>query len=232
MNMDIKAQRMPGATEEQTSLFCYPIEYEYVPMFNTQSGFASYVIPAVLMLVIQQTMLVGIGLLAGNEREKKRKGILCAIKWAKTERDAFRKSLDIRFDLCHHECLSVLHRSKHVQSHPYLAIEGSACVYVPLPIGLCLFQHNNLRIVARPRSLYHHVYVHVGSFDVHFGHFLADLRCAEILARGVMVLPIHIRHQRICENQQHGGFGKRRQAGIDWLVGSGIFLRLYRLAGL
>ena len=76
MNMDIKAQRLPGATEEQTSMFCYPMEYEYVPMFNTQSGFASYVIPAVLMLVIQQTMLVGIGLLAGNEREKKRKGIL------------------------------------------------------------------------------------------------------------------------------------------------------------
>ncbi len=76
MNRDIKAQRLEGATDEQASTFAYPIEYEYVPMFNTQSGFASFIIPGVLILVIQQTMLLGIGMMAGEEREKKRRGIL------------------------------------------------------------------------------------------------------------------------------------------------------------
>lgn len=76
MNQDIKAQRLVGATGKQASTFCYPIKYEYVPMFNTQSGFATFLIPAVLVLLIQQTMVLGIGMMAGEEREKKRRGIL------------------------------------------------------------------------------------------------------------------------------------------------------------
>lgn len=76
MNRDIKTQRLVGATDKQASTFCYPIEYEYVPMFNTQSGFATFLIPAVLVLLIQQTMVLGIGMMAGEESEKKRRGIL------------------------------------------------------------------------------------------------------------------------------------------------------------
>ena len=73
MNKEIKASRIPGATEQQISAFQYPIEYKYVPMFNTQSGFASFIIPAVLMLIIQQTMVLGVGMMAGEERALSRK---------------------------------------------------------------------------------------------------------------------------------------------------------------
>lgn len=76
MNKDIKAQRLVGATKEQVDTFNHPIEYDFVPMFNTQSGFATFLIPAVLILVIQQTMVLGVGMMAGEEREKKRRGIL------------------------------------------------------------------------------------------------------------------------------------------------------------
>ena len=75
MNKEIKAQLIPGATDEQISVFQYPIEYKYVPMFNTQSGFATFLIPAVLMMIIQQTMVLGVGMMAGEEREKVRKHI-------------------------------------------------------------------------------------------------------------------------------------------------------------
>ena len=75
MNKEIKAARLPGATDEQISAFQYPIEYKYVPMFNTQSGFATFLIPAVLMMIIQQTMVLGVGMMAGEEREKVRKRI-------------------------------------------------------------------------------------------------------------------------------------------------------------
>lgn len=76
MNKEIKAMRLPGATEEQLSTFQYPIEYQYIPMFNTQSGFATFLIPAVLMMIIQQTMVLGVGMIAGDEREKHRKGLV------------------------------------------------------------------------------------------------------------------------------------------------------------
>lgn len=75
MNKEIKATLIPGATEQQISAFQYPIEYQYVPMFNTQSGFCTFLIPAVLMMIIQQTMVLGVGMMAGEEREKVRKHI-------------------------------------------------------------------------------------------------------------------------------------------------------------
>lgn len=75
MNKEIKASLLPGATEQQISAFQYPIEYKYVPMFNTQSGFCTFIIPAVLMLIIQQTMVLGVGMMAGEECEKVRKHI-------------------------------------------------------------------------------------------------------------------------------------------------------------
>lgn len=74
MNSDIKAEHLNGATDKQIKTFSYPIEYRYVPMFNTQSGFASFLIPAVLILIIQQTMVLGVGMLAGDERERIKKG--------------------------------------------------------------------------------------------------------------------------------------------------------------
>ena len=76
MNQDIKAQRLVGTTKEQAETFAYPIKYKYVPMFNTQSGFATFLIPAVLIMIIQQTLVLGIGMLMGDEEEKRRKGIV------------------------------------------------------------------------------------------------------------------------------------------------------------
>ena len=47
-----------------------PIPYESVSLYNTQNGFASFLVPAILVLVIQQTLLLGIGMLAATDREK------------------------------------------------------------------------------------------------------------------------------------------------------------------
>ena len=38
-------------------------------LFNPQNGFAAFLIPAVLILIIQQTLLLGIGMAAGTARE-------------------------------------------------------------------------------------------------------------------------------------------------------------------
>ncbi|MDR2056827.1 MAG: ABC transporter permease [Dysgonamonadaceae bacterium] len=46
------------------------LSYEYVPFYNPQSGFASFLLPAILILVIQQTLLLGISMLCGTARER------------------------------------------------------------------------------------------------------------------------------------------------------------------
>lgn len=69
MNAAIKMERAGNTTARQDEITAYPIEYEDVAIFNPTNGFATFLIPAVLILIIQQTLLLGIGLSAGTARE-------------------------------------------------------------------------------------------------------------------------------------------------------------------
>jgi len=46
-----------------------PIEYSGRPLFNAVEGYATFVVPSVLVLILQQTILIGAGLVAGSRRE-------------------------------------------------------------------------------------------------------------------------------------------------------------------
>lgn len=72
MNARIKAERSGSTTAEQAKVAQHPIDYEEVSLFNPQNGFATFLIPAVLILIIQQSMLLGVGMAAGTAREHNR----------------------------------------------------------------------------------------------------------------------------------------------------------------
>ena len=72
MNADIKMERAGNTTVRQDEITAYPIEYEDIAIFNPTNGFAAFLIPAALILIIQQTLLLGIGLAAGTAREQNR----------------------------------------------------------------------------------------------------------------------------------------------------------------
>ena len=69
---ELRAQNNPSSTIEQEKITINPIPYESVALFNSQNGFASFLVPAILILVIQQTLMLGIGMLGGTAREKNR----------------------------------------------------------------------------------------------------------------------------------------------------------------
>lgn len=84
VNKDIKVRHyIPGTTDRQEEISKMPIEYDYVAMYNPQSGFAAFLIPPVLMLIIQQTILLGIGMSIGNSREKHRGSVIPFHPWYK-----------------------------------------------------------------------------------------------------------------------------------------------------
>lgn len=64
------ASHLQAATPAQQQAVQHPVRYEYVNIYNPQTGFATFLIPAVLILAIQQTMILGIGLIAGTRRER------------------------------------------------------------------------------------------------------------------------------------------------------------------
>jgi len=47
-----------------------PLPIEIYPLYNPRGGYATYVMPSVLVLILQQTLLLGIGLLGGTIKEK------------------------------------------------------------------------------------------------------------------------------------------------------------------
>lgn len=70
MNNDIKVERLGSITTRDEEITKMPILYEHKSMYNPQQGFAAFLIPPILMLIIQQTLLLGIGMEMGNTREK------------------------------------------------------------------------------------------------------------------------------------------------------------------
>lgn len=77
MNKEIKVTHyLPATTERQAEIIRTPIEYDYIPLYNPQSGFAAFLIPPVLMLIIQQTLLLGVGMSMGDSRERYRGSVI------------------------------------------------------------------------------------------------------------------------------------------------------------
>ncbi len=76
MNRDIQMVRLSGLSDREKDVMTMPIENEYVTMFNPVNGFQAFLIPAILILVLQQTLILGVSMLAGTEAERRRSGQL------------------------------------------------------------------------------------------------------------------------------------------------------------
>lgn len=58
---------LPRAAAEKRQA---PMRVESHNLFNPEGGYANYVVPAVLVLIFQQTLLIGVGMLLGTARER------------------------------------------------------------------------------------------------------------------------------------------------------------------
>lgn len=58
-----------GANIPQATATTQPVIYQSHNLFNPYLGYGSFVMPAIIMVIIQQTMLIGIGMIGGTWRE-------------------------------------------------------------------------------------------------------------------------------------------------------------------
>jgi len=70
--IQVERLNMTGITSKQASISTNPIPFENTVLFNSGMGFASFLMPAILILIIHQTLFFGIGMLAGTSREENR----------------------------------------------------------------------------------------------------------------------------------------------------------------
>jgi len=61
-----------GITGKQAEMMTTPVKYESTILYNKGMGFASFLMPAILILIIHQTLVFGIGMGAGTAREENR----------------------------------------------------------------------------------------------------------------------------------------------------------------
>lgn len=59
-------------TQREEEIGVQPLAFDEVPIYNPSGGYGSFILPAVLILIIQQTLVLGIGLSAGTARERNR----------------------------------------------------------------------------------------------------------------------------------------------------------------
>jgi len=80
MSNQIQLERLNsnGITGEAATISAIPIPYYGVPLYNEGAGFASFLMPAILIIIIQQTLFLGIGMIAGTSREENRFHVLVA----------------------------------------------------------------------------------------------------------------------------------------------------------
>ena len=72
MNMGSELKTHVGGyyTDREAEIAARPLDYEEVAIYNPTGGYGSFILPGVLMLIIQQTLVLGIGLAAGTARER------------------------------------------------------------------------------------------------------------------------------------------------------------------
>ena len=70
MTEEIKKKQGGGYTTRDEAISARPLDYADVPIFNPQGGYGSSILPAVLILILQQTLVLGIGLSAGTARDE------------------------------------------------------------------------------------------------------------------------------------------------------------------
>ena len=72
MSTAIRLKLAGNYTHREDQIQAQPLQFDAVPIFNPAGGYGSAVLPAVLMLILQQTLVLGIGLSAGTARESNR----------------------------------------------------------------------------------------------------------------------------------------------------------------
>ena len=72
MNKEIQIQLAGRYTKREEQIQAAPLQCDDVALYNPGGGYGSAILPAVLMLILQQTLVLGIGMAAGTARETNR----------------------------------------------------------------------------------------------------------------------------------------------------------------
>lgn len=72
INSKIQISLSGNYTTREDEISTKPLDFDEVPMFNNTGGYGNFILPGVLVLIVQQVLLLGIGMSMGTSMEEKR----------------------------------------------------------------------------------------------------------------------------------------------------------------
>lgn len=70
--IELERYGMAGMTGQQAVDMMQPVVYDDVKLYNPSGGFSSFFLPALLLLVVHQTLFIGIGVMCGDANENRK----------------------------------------------------------------------------------------------------------------------------------------------------------------
>jgi len=77
--IEIKKLMLEGKPYEQAVQLRDPLSADIHFWFNPSSGYGSFVMPGIIIIILQQTLLIGIGMLGGTAKEKNRDSFMVPV---------------------------------------------------------------------------------------------------------------------------------------------------------
>ena len=74
--VEIKKLMLEGKSYDQALEMRDPLKADIHFWFNPNSGYAAFVMPGIIIVILQQTLLIGIGMVGGTAREEKRENFM------------------------------------------------------------------------------------------------------------------------------------------------------------
>jgi ABC-2 type transport system permease protein len=68
----LKKSMAKGKSYEEAFKLLNPIAFKTIELYNPNSSYGSFVMPSIILVILQQTLLIGIGILGGSRKEVQR----------------------------------------------------------------------------------------------------------------------------------------------------------------
>lgn len=80
MNSKIQIKLAGNHTDREDEITTTPLVFHEIAIFNPTGGYGNFILPAVLILILQQVLILGVGLMAGTSRENGYYAEYCNLK--------------------------------------------------------------------------------------------------------------------------------------------------------
>ena len=219
MNKEIQIQLAGRYTKREEQIQAAPLQCDDVALYNPGGGYGSAILPAVLMLILQQTLVLGIGMAAGTARETNRFSDLVPIQSH------------------YHGTFRIVLGKAMVYFMIYAVMGTWLTVVVPRIFNFPhLAQWYNLLMLMLPYTLACIFYVTHGlclhTAVVPQWCLVATVCHPRLLARHLMAVPLYLRCTSLCPSELYGWFYWRCPDRVPDPLAPRTDLFRHRLSGL